>query len=120
MAITTTIDGGVNNTSLQKGDTIYKIPYNSFNAAGDISYSNNISFNQTYIVGNLSSFTSTTITIDDVANIPSINDFIVFSKNKSVNNTSLIGYYAEVKLKNDSTAKAELFALSSEITESSK
>ena len=44
----------------------------------------------------------------------------MFRKNESVNNTSLIGYYAEVQLKNESPDKAELFALSSEITESSK
>ena len=36
------------------------------------------------------------------------------------NDTSLLGYYAEVKLSNNSTEKAELFALNSEITASSK
>ena len=44
----------------------------------------------------------------------------MFSKNKSVNNSSLLGYYAEVKLTNDSIKKAELFALSTEVLESSK
>ena len=44
----------------------------------------------------------------------------MFRKNENVNNTSLIGYYAEVKLRNDSPEEAELFALSSEIVESSK
>ena len=43
-----------------------------------------------------------------------------FSKNKEVNNNSLLGYYAEVKLTNNSTDKIELFALGSEVTESSK
>ncbi len=47
-------------------------------------------------------------------------DFIMFSKNKEVNNNSLLGYYAEVKLTNNSTDKIELFALGSEVTESSK
>tara|TARA_R100000951_G_scaffold101507_1_gene93129 strand:- start:2889 stop:3215 length:327 start_codon:yes stop_codon:yes gene_type:complete len=47
-------------------------------------------------------------------------DFIMFSKNKEVNNNSLLGYYAEVKLTNNSIKKAELFALGSEVTESSK
>ena len=41
-------------------------------------------------------------------------------KNKIVKNTSMLVYYAEVKLKNSSTAKAELFALSSEVAISSK
>ena len=116
-----TITGGVNNASLQVGDTIYKIPGTSILPAGDVSHSHDISFSSiTYRVGILSSFTNTTITVDNVDYPPDIDDFIVFSKNKSVNNTSLIGYYAEVKLKNDSTAAAELFSLSSEITVSSK
>ena len=38
----------------------------------------------------------------------------------TVNNSSLLGYYAEIKLSNESTEKAELFALGSEITQSSK
>ena len=52
--------------------------------------------------------------------IPTTGDFVMFSKDKAVNNTSLIGYYAEVKLKNESIHDAELFSLSSEITISSK
>ena len=47
-----------------------------------------------------------------------IGDVVEFDK--IVNNTSMLGYYAEVKLKNSSTAKAELFALSSEVAISSK
>ena len=34
--------------------------------------------------------------------------------------SSLLGYYAEVKFKNNSKTEAELFALGSEIVESSK
>jgi len=49
-----------------------------------------------------------------------VNDFVMFSKNKAVNNSSLLGYYAEVKLSNDSTEKAELFSIGSEVTQSSK
>ena len=46
--------------------------------------------------------------------------FIMFSKDKSVNNTSLLGYYAEVKFVNTSKEKIELFSISSEVSESSK
>ena len=119
--MTITITNGVNNTSLQVGDAIYKIPGTSILPAGDVSHSNDIGFNITYFVGTLSSFTNTTITIDNPSSYPpGIGDFIVFSKNKSVNNTSLIGYYAEVKLINDSTEEAELYSLSSNVAESSK
>ena len=44
----------------------------------------------------------------------------MFSKNKAANNTSLLGYYAEVKLSNNSIDKAELFTLGSQIVPSSK
>jgi len=51
---------------------------------------------------------------------PEADDFIMFEKNKQVNSSSLIGYYADVKLLNNSTEKIELFSLGSEVTESSK
>lgn len=62
------------------------------------------------------------ITINNPQNVNQIsqNDFLMFQKDTSVNNTSLLGYFAEVKLINNSTEKAELFALSSEIGLSSK
>jgi hypothetical protein len=46
--------------------------------------------------------------------------FIMFSKNKNANLTSLKGYYANARFENNSKEKAELFAVSSEIVESSK
>jgi len=48
------------------------------------------------------------------------NDFVMFSKPNSLNTSSVKGYYAKVRLDNDSTEKIELFAVSSEISESSK
>ena len=44
----------------------------------------------------------------------------MFAKNTSVNLSGLVGYYAEVKISNNSNEKAELFAISSGITPSSK
>jgi hypothetical protein len=46
--------------------------------------------------------------------------YIMFEKDKQVNSSSLIGYYANVKLINDSKGKIELFSLGSEVSESSK
>ena len=40
--------------------------------------------------------------------------------NTQLNMSSLTGYYGEVQFKNDSIEKAELFATSCEIVESSK
>ena len=48
------------------------------------------------------------------------NAFISFAKEKKVNTSSLVGYYADTKFINDSKIKAELFSVSSEVAESSK
>jgi hypothetical protein len=57
---------------------------------------------------------------DAVTGAPPVNSFISFVKDKKVNSTSMLGYYAKVKFVNNSTDKAELFSVGSEITESSK
>ena len=46
--------------------------------------------------------------------------FIMFGKDKKVNTSSLLGYYAEIKFVNDSTDKIELFSVGSAVAESSK
>tara|TARA_R110000803_G_C11986315_1_gene321333 strand:- start:35 stop:397 length:363 start_codon:yes stop_codon:yes gene_type:complete len=48
------------------------------------------------------------------------NAFVMFSKNNNVNASSLVGYYAKARFENNSKEKAELFAVGSEINESSK
>ena len=61
--------------------------------------------------------------VDDInpgGTIPSVNDFIMFNKDCSANMSGLVGYFAEVKIKNNSREKAEIFRLSSEVTVSSK
>tara|TARA_R110001592_G_C13182053_1_gene751053 strand:- start:21 stop:374 length:354 start_codon:yes stop_codon:yes gene_type:complete len=47
-------------------------------------------------------------------------DFIMFSKDESVNTSGVKGYYAKVEFANNSKEKVELFAVGSEINESSK
>ena len=54
------------------------------------------------------------------SNLPSSGDYISFVKNKQVNTTSLLGYYASINFVNDSKEKAELFSFGSEFSESSK
>lgn len=51
---------------------------------------------------------------------PNVGEFIFFSKNKNINTSSLLGYYADVKFENNSTNKIELFSIGSEVSESSK
>ena len=47
-------------------------------------------------------------------------DYIYFVKDSRANVSGVSGYYAEVKLTNNKTSKAELFSVGSEISESSK
>lgn len=51
---------------------------------------------------------------------PAPGDYISFAKDKKINTSSLVGYYASVKFVNDSKNKVELFSVGSEISESSK
>lgn len=52
--------------------------------------------------------------------VVSSGEFIFFGKNQTTGTSGMTGYYAEVEMKNDSTSYAELFAVSSEVFESSK
>ena len=52
--------------------------------------------------------------------IPDVDDLIMFSKDNAVNMASILGYYAEVEMINDSTEKAKLYAVSADINKSSK
>jgi hypothetical protein len=58
--------------------------------------------------------------IDSNTPRPTETSFILFTKTNQANTSGILGYYAEVELKNDSTAKSELFSVGSEIFESSK
>ena len=109
------------NVSLQIGDEAYFIPVTNITE----NYGQTSSSDQPLFLGIISGIGSDFIVLDDDslsadASSLAADDYIMFSKNKIVNNASMLGYYAEVQLKNSSTTKAELFALSSEIIPSSK
>jgi len=103
----------IQNDSLQIGDNAFFVPASSIGSM-------NIGVGSPQFIGKINDISSDTITINSITNTPGIDDFIMFSKSKAVNNTSLLGYYAGVKINNNSKGHAELFALSSEITPSSK
>ena len=113
-----TLNNKITNDSLQIGDIAYFVSVNPSNN-GVIS-----SQSDPQIIGKIDVISSdlmqVTINNPQNANPISQTDFLMFQKDTSVNNTSLLGYFAEVKLINNSTEKAELFALSSEIGLSSK
>tara|TARA_R110002020_G_scaffold56307_1_gene155905 strand:- start:13 stop:378 length:366 start_codon:yes stop_codon:yes gene_type:complete len=111
----------VYNTSLQVGDIAYYVAL-SITTGSFPGYNPppTADIDDLTEIGVIHEIGSNYIIVEFINDDWSDGDFIMFSKNKKVNNTSLLGYYAEVKLSNNSTEKAELFALSSEVTPSSK
>ena len=90
---------------------------------------NQTATSNTFLLGRIISISEGSIVVeyDDALN-PGVappnsvlnNAYISFAKDKSVNTTSLVGYYMSVNFINDSTHKVELFSIGSEISESSK
>ena len=133
---TLTFDSEIN-SSLQVGDKVY---YSSidppaggsqFQAIGSNQYANIVEFGivtQLIPHGNPQASppvpaNSIVVVYDDVSGVapPALNDYIMFAKDKEVNSSSLIGYYAEVTFKNNaSNGKIDLFSIGSEVSESSK
>ncbi len=99
----------IENVSLQVGDTAYFVTPNG-----------NFANSSPKLIGKIDKVRDYNIVIDNVTNTPSPDDFIMFSKDPIVNNSSLLGYYASINFVNDSKEKAELFSFGSEFSESSK
>ena len=124
------------NASLQVGDIAYftscsGVSQTEFSTAGSLitqlgPVSNitqaGVGYGGYDMNGNLieSGFIVTCTVSDNITyNIPS-SSFIFFSKDNLANTSSVLGYFGEVKFKNDSMKKAELFAVACDISESSK
>tara|TARA_R100001460_G_scaffold5247_4_gene14706 strand:- start:145 stop:5946 length:5802 start_codon:yes stop_codon:yes gene_type:complete len=111
------------NSSLQVGDMIY---YQNSNPSID----NSLEPNQIVALGVVIEITEYTITVNKsvffvfpttgIPVNPFADMFILFAKNNTVNSSSLLGYYADIKFENNSYEKAELFSVGTEVTESSK
>ena len=119
------------NTSLQIGDVVYYCSDMNANitsfTSSDESTSSTITqeddLNQIIKLGTVLAITSTSIDVDTGSvnvNAPANGDYVFFGKDNAANISSLTGYYASVKLVNNSTTAAELFSISAEATESSK
>ena len=98
------------NSSLQLGDTAYY----ATDLGNGITSKPLIAGNGTIIQIN-----GNTIVVDRTLTLAG-NAYFLFTKSIYANETGLKGYWADIKLTNDSTKKIELFAVSSEITPSSK
>ena len=71
-------------------------------------------------VGVVTGINGNIITVDNSGTLPLQGDYCMFIKNQVINMNGLSGYYADVMFENNSKKNVELFAISSEITESSK
>tara|TARA_R110000737_G_C14276912_1_gene431524 strand:+ start:57 stop:416 length:360 start_codon:yes stop_codon:yes gene_type:complete len=114
--ITLSFDGM--NVSAQVGDTAYY----SFNP-NTIGGFDTVILPDTVQLGEIIAVTLTSITVefdDAIVNAPPTGAFISFVKDKKINTSSLLGYYADIKFVNNSKGKVELFSVGSEIAESSK
>lgn len=96
------------NVSVQIGDTAY--------------YTNDLNGTTIVLIGNITAITMYSITVDilPTAVRPTLSSFILFSKNNLTNINAVVGYYAEVQLRNDTTKIAEMYSVASEVFESSK
>jgi len=104
------------NCSLQVGDKAYVSSKISEVIIGDPQY-----------VGVITEVNSSGVKVNDTSDIivdpndPSSSpQFFSFAKDIVANESSLKGYYADITFTNNSTEYAELFAISSEVSPSSK
>ena len=106
------------NISAQIGDTAYYVTTTT-NSGFDINSSAIVEIG---VITSISVSTNT-ITCETSllqANYPSTGDFIMFSKDNKANMTSILGYYAEVQIRNNSKTEAEMFKINADYFESSK
>jgi hypothetical protein len=109
------------NVSCQVGDTAYYV-----DTGADGGFTTNGS-NNIVEIGQIRQINDPQSTTPDVLCLTSLsstfdgeNKFILFSKDNKANLSSILGYYAEVKLVNTSLDEAELFSVGVDMFESSK
>lgn len=115
--------GGNINESLSIGDVIYTAgKVNALDAGGtDSGIDKNNTSNLPVLRGTVTAINNSTnvITVDDggtaVSHQQLRHDVALFAKNGVVNTSGVSGYYAKVKMKNDSDAEAKLFSVGSEV-----
>ena len=121
--LTLTFSSGLN-PNIQVGDTVYYVATTTTGTGGFTSNISGGTSNNVVEIGNVLTVNTATnvitINTDLTDNEVTTSHFILFSKDNAVNMASVVGYYAEVKMRNTSTEKAELYQVSTEMFESSK
>ena len=108
------------NVSVQAGDLAWYVSTSMQGVQGN-QYSTGSSDN-IILIGKITAINANILTIEKPANVPPplATDFIMFSKDNRASTSGILGYYANAKFVNNSKEKIELFAVGSEIFESSK
>jgi hypothetical protein len=103
------------NESLSIGDIIYHAPITTANGFDQLG--------TTIKIGDVTGINRSTSVITVTTSLSGVNlvgNFLFFSKNNAVETSGIKGYYATVKMKNTSVHASELYAVNSEVAESSK
>ena len=111
------------NVSLQTGDILYFAdtvtdpPINPWVLTTGITYQ----LGPVISINSIDEFTHEVwCSVDpSTVTLPQVNDYLMFAKDNRANMSSVRGYYAEVTFLNDSIEPAELYAVSSDVSESS-
>ena len=103
------MDSSMVNQSLQPGDMVYYVSMPSLQVGGFDVSANSTNCIQIGVVKKILG-SILVCNIDESINPPQPGDFIFFSKNRSVNEASIVGYYGKFRFKNNSRQKAELFS----------
>lgn len=106
----------------------FTYPINTSAQVGDIAYftsaTNKYKSNDIKKIGKILEIDQATNTllceIPSSQERPETSDFILFSKDNTQNTGSVLGYYARLQFRNDSTEYAEIFSIGSEVFDSSK
>jgi len=112
------------NASCQVGDTAYYV--NTLNSTGGFQVANTITVTEIGEIREINnpSSTSPTMKVETTVAYADLNGltdkYILFNKDNKANLSSPTGYYASVKLVNDSTTTAELYSVTMDTFTSSK
>jgi len=112
------------NASCQVGDTAYYV--NTLNSSGGFQVASTITVTEIGEIREINnpSSTSPTMKVETTVAYADLNGltdkYILFNKDNKANLSSPTGYYASVKLVNDSTTTAELYSVTMDTFTSSK
>tara|TARA_R100000353_G_scaffold103686_1_gene74967 strand:+ start:121 stop:489 length:369 start_codon:yes stop_codon:yes gene_type:complete len=119
--VTLNFNHDITDSNVKVGDVIYYIFYTNLSSSGGFTIDGNI--DNVVKFGTVSSLplpNIVNVNVTENVSPPGKHDYVFFSRDNQVQQRDLIGYFASVKLVNDSTDYAELFQVSLGAVESSK